>query len=70
MSGRGGGGKRGKREGGGGREGGRRKITINVLYIGGRGEGRDREREGALEWRELMEKCVGEKRVHNLIIFH
>ena len=46
-----------------------RKITVNVLYIGGRGEG-GIEREGALEWRELREKCVGEKRVHNLIIFH
>ena len=42
MSGRGGGGKRGERERG---EGGREeKITVNVLYIGGRGEGRDRER--------------------------
>ena len=51
------------------RERGRRKITVNVLYIGGRGEG-GIEREGALEWRELREKCVGEKRVHNLIIFH
>ena len=59
-----------ERERGGGREGGRRKITVNVLYIGGRGEGRGREREGTLEWRELREKCVGEKRVHNLIIFH
>ena len=28
----------------GGREGGRRKITVNILYIGGRGEGRDRLR--------------------------
>ena len=69
MSGRGGGRKRGERERG--RKGGREEKNNSkcTVYWRERG-GRDREREGALEWRELREKCVGEKRVHNLIIFH